>query len=92
MTSILAGLLYLLAILLPIYLLYHFRPLAWPLHILAVLAAAAVGLAPGTALLNSAAGTYLYGCTFTFLAVWGLGGLLAFRWRKPKQAAAATGR
>ena len=37
------------------------RPLAWPWHVLAVLVALAIGLAPGTALLNTVTGTFLYG-------------------------------
>ena len=85
MFSILAGLLYLAALLLPIYLLYRFRPKAWPLHVLAVIAALVLGLAPGTALLNSTAGTFLYGFAFVFLLVWGIGGLVAFR-RREKHA------
>ena len=85
MFSILAGLLYLAAILLPLYLIKRYRPMIWPMHVLAVAAALAIGLAPGTALLDSTAGTYIYGFTFTFLMTWGLGGLLLYR-RRLKRA------
>ena len=85
MFSILAGLLYLAAILLPLYLIKRYRPMIWPMHVLAVAAALAIGLAPGTALLDSTAGTYIYGFTFTFLMTRGLGGLLLYR-RRLKRA------
>ena len=85
MFSILAGLLYLAAILLPLYLIKRYRPMIWPMHVLAVAAALAIGLAPGTALRDSTAGTYIYGFTFTFLVTWGLGGLLLYR-RRLKRA------
>ena len=85
MFSILAGLLYLAAILLPLYLIKRYRPMIWPMHVLAVAAALAIGLAPGTALLDSTAGTYIYGFTFTFLMTWGLAGLILYR-RRLKRA------
>src|ERR1039458_7191348 len=44
--------------------------------------ALAIGLTPGTALLNSVPGTLLYGFAIGFLGIWGIGGLLGFR-RKP---------
>jgi hypothetical protein len=84
--SVLAGLLYLAALLLPLYLIKRYGPLIWPLHVLAVAAALVVGLAPGTALLNSTAGSYIYGFTFTFLMTWGLGGLALYRRRGLKRA------
>jgi hypothetical protein len=84
--SVLAGLLYLAAILIPLYLIKWFGPLIWPLHVLAVAAALVVGLAPATALLNSTAGSYIYGFTFTFLITWGLGGLALYRRRSLKRA------
>jgi len=84
--SVLAGLLYLAALLLPLYLIKRFGPAIWPMHVLAVAAALVVGLAPGTALLNSTAGSYIYGFTFTFLIAWGLGGLVFYRRRGLKRA------
>ena len=87
--SVLAGLLYLAALLLPLYLIKRYGPLIWPLHVLAVAAALVVGLAPATALLRSTAGTYVYGFTFTFLMIWGLGGVvlcIARLFARPKRA------
>jgi hypothetical protein len=86
MTSlILAALAGLAALLLPVYLIKRFGPLIWPLHVLAVAAALVVGLAPATALLNSPAGSHIYGFTFVFLMTWGLGGLVFYR-RRLKRA------
>jgi hypothetical protein len=64
-----------LGVSLPIYLLYHFHPLAWPWHVLAVILALAIGFSPGTSLLNTVPGTFLYGFAIGFLGIWGLGGL-----------------
>ena len=75
---ILAALVFVLGVSLPIYLLYQFHPLAWPWHVLAVLAALAIGFSPGTALLNTVPGTFLYGFAIGFLGIWGLGGLVGF--------------
>ncbi|MBZ5581776.1 MAG: hypothetical protein LAQ30_06135 [Acidobacteriia bacterium] len=89
MFSIAAGLLFLTALLLPVYLIRRFHPLVWPMHVLALIAAAGIGLAPGTALLNSPYGTFIYLFSFIFLVVWGLGGLFAYRLRRGKHAVAA---
>lgn len=75
MFSILAGLIYLLAIVLPLWLLYHFGSGSWFWHVLALAVALAIGLAPGTPLLQTVAGTFVYGFVFFALVVWGLGGL-----------------
>jgi hypothetical protein len=93
MFSILAGLIYLLAIVLPVWLLCHFGPRSWYLHGLSIAAALIIGLMPGTALLESVAGTFIYGFVFFVLMVWGIGGLCVSIYRlathKPgyKQAA-----
>ncbi|HUP04053.1 MAG TPA: hypothetical protein VMU19_08690 [Bryobacteraceae bacterium] len=73
--TLLATLVFFLGISLPIYLLRRFHSVAWPWHLLALFAALAIGFAPGTALLDSVAGTFLYGFAIGFLGVWGLGGL-----------------
>ncbi len=73
--TLLAGLVFLLGVSLPIFLLYHFHRLAWPWHVLAVIVALAIGFAPGTALLNTVPGTFLYGFAIGFLGIWGIGGL-----------------
>ena len=76
--TLLAALVFVLGVSLPIYLLFRFHPLAWPWHVLAVLAALAVGFSPGTALLNTVPGTFLYGFAIGFLGIWGLGGIVGF--------------
>ncbi len=85
MFSILAGLIYLAAIALPIWLLSRYRA-AWYWHVLALIVAGVVGLAPGTPLLETTAGTFLYGFVFVSAAVWGIGGLLPFRSRRQRLA------
>jgi hypothetical protein len=75
MFSILAGLIYVLAIVLPVWLLYRYASASWYWHALALVAALAVGFAPGTALLQTVAGTFVYGFVFCLLAVWGIGGM-----------------
>jgi len=85
MFSILAGLIYLAAIVLPIWLLSRHRA-AWYWHVLALIVAAVVGLAPGTPLLETTPGTFIYGFVFLSMAVWGIGGLLPFRSRRHKLA------
>jgi hypothetical protein len=76
MFGILAGLIYLAAIAIPLWLIHTFRAVPKILHLAAGAAALAIGLAPGTPLLETTAGTFLYGFVFFFLAVWGIGGLL----------------
>jgi hypothetical protein len=82
MFSILAGLLYLSAIVLPVWLLYRFGPRLWIWHVLALALALVIGLLPGTALLQSVAGTFVYGFVFFVLSVWAIGGLymMVHRW------------
>jgi hypothetical protein len=87
--TILAGLIFLLAITLPIYLLRRFHPLAWPLHVLAVVVALAIGFLPGTAFLNTLPGTFAYGFAIGFLFIWGLGGLVGFRHKSASSARAS---
>ena len=67
------------ALALPIYLLYQFRSQAWYWHVLAVIVALVIGLMPGTALLESLGGSMLYGFVFVFLMIWGIGGLIPLR-------------
>ncbi len=90
MESILVVLVFLSAIALPIFLLYRFGPLAWPWHVLAAAAALAIGFAPGTALLNTIPGTFLYGFAIGFLGVWGVGGLIGFRRGHERRAASKS--
>jgi len=76
---ILVGFVFVTAIALPILLLWRFGAAAWPWHALAAIAALAIGFSPGTALLDSVPGTFLYGFAIGFLMVWGVGGLFVHR-------------
>ena len=71
---------------LPIYVLYRFRSQAWYWHVLAVILALAIGLMPGTALLQTLGGSMLYGFVFVVLMLWGIGGLIPYRPRRAKHA------
>jgi Zn-dependent protease with chaperone function len=88
MFSLLAIVLDVFAVVIPIYLLYRFRPQAWYWHVLAVILALVIGLMPGTALLQTEGGSLLYGFSFIILMVWGVGGPIAmlFRRRREKHA------
>ena len=86
MFSIMAGLIYVAAIAIPIWLLYRYRSKAWYWHVLALIAAGVVGLAPATPLLETTAGTFVYGFVFFVAAVWGIGGLIPIRSRRQKLA------
>ena len=74
------------ALALPIYLLYRFRSQAWYWHVLAVIVALVIGLMPGTALLQTLGGSMLYGFVFVVLMLWGIGGLIPFRRLRAKHA------
>jgi thiol:disulfide interchange protein len=71
---------------LPIFLLYRFRSQAWYWHVLAVIVALAIGLMPGTALLQTLGGSMLYGFVFVVLMLWGIGGLIPFERLHKKHA------
>jgi hypothetical protein len=86
MSSLLAILLYVVAMALPIYLLYRFHSQAWYWHALAAIVGLGVGLLPGTALLQTTVGTLLYGVVFIFLMIWGIGGLILYRPHHQKHA------
>ena len=86
MFSVLAIVLDTLAVVVPILLLYRFRSQAWYWHVLAAAVALAIGLMPGTALLQTEGGSLLYGFSFIILLVWGIGGLIPYRPRHAKHA------
>jgi hypothetical protein len=71
---------------LPIFLLYRFRSQSWYWHVLAVIAALVIGLMPGTVLVQTETGSLLYGFWFLLLMIWGIGGLVSYRWRRHKLA------
>ena len=91
MQTALAGLVFLLALLLPIYLLRRFHSQAWPWHVLAVIAALVIGSIPGTALLNSVAGTFVFGFAILSLLVWGVGGLIGLAYHHERRLTPKAG-
>jgi hypothetical protein len=78
MSTMLAVLIYLLAMGLPIYLLYHFHPLTWYWHVLAVTAAIGVGFVPIPPQMQTSSWDLLFGSVFLALMVWGVGGLMLY--------------
>lgn len=85
MFSILAVLLYLLAIALPVFLLYRFRSQSWYWHVLAVLAAIGLGFVPTPLEWKTEAFDLAFGFAFILLLVWGVGGLVVFRPRPHRE-------
>jgi hypothetical protein len=81
-----AVLVYLLAMAIPICLLYRFHSQAWYWHVLAVIAALALGFMPTPAGLKTAGFDLLLGFAFIVLMIWGAGGLILFRPRHEKHA------
>jgi len=86
MFTLLAVLVYFCAFALPVLLLYRFHSGPWHLHLLAILAALGMGSVRIPASWSSPAFDIVFGATFVFLVVWGIGGLLAFRWHRAKHA------
>ena len=74
-----AVLVYLLAVGIPIYLLYRFHSQAWYWHTLSVLAAIALGFIPIPITLQKPEFDLLFGFVFITLMIWGAGGLILFR-------------
>jgi hypothetical protein len=86
MSGMLAVLVYLLAMGLPLYLLYHFHSQAWYWHSLAIAAAICLGLIPIPAPLQGAEFDLIFGFLFIALLIWGVCGLLLFRTHHEKHA------
>ena len=86
MFSLLAIVLDVFAVVIPIFLLYRFRSMAWHWHVLAAAVALAIGLMPGTALLQTLGGSMVYGFVFVVLMLWGIGGLIPFGRLRKKHA------
>ena len=70
---------YLLAIGIPAYLLYRFHSQSWFWHVLAILAAFALGLMPTPPEFKTVTWDLVFGFTFVALMSWGIGGLLFYR-------------
>jgi hypothetical protein len=78
MSSGLVAVFYLFALVLPLYLLYYFHAQGWYWHLLAVAAALALGFVPTPPEWKTMVFDMAFGCTFVFLMVWGIGGLVLF--------------
>jgi thiol:disulfide interchange protein len=79
MFGMLAVLVYLLAMGIPIFLLYRFHSQAWYWHTLSVLAAIALGFTPIPVEFQKPEFDLLFGFVFIVLMIWGAGGLILFR-------------
>ena len=79
MFGMLAVLVYLLAMGIPIHLLYRFHSQAWYWHTLSVLAAVGLGFTPIPIGLQKPEVDLLFGFGFITLMIWGAGGLILYR-------------
>ena len=78
MSSALVVLIYLAALVLPVFLLYHFHGQGWYWHVLAVAVALALGFVPTPETWKTPVFDIVFGFSFIFLVVWGMGGLVMF--------------
>jgi hypothetical protein len=78
MSSNLVLVTYLVALAVPLALLYFFRSRAWYWHALSVAAAITLGVVPTPVEWKIPAFDLIFGFAFIALIVWGLGGLLMF--------------
>jgi hypothetical protein len=76
MFGMLAVLVYLIAMGIPIYLLYRFHTFGWYWHLLAVLCAVGMGFIPIPASLQKPGFDLIFGFVFIALMIWGAGGLI----------------
>ena len=79
MFTMLAVLVYLAAIALPLFVLYHYGSSSWYWHVLAILAALGIGLAPTPPSIQSPASDLLMGFFLVGLMIWGIGGIVIYR-------------
>jgi hypothetical protein len=76
MPTILAVLVYLVAMGVPIFLLQQFHALHWLWHVLSILAALGLGFVPIPQELQRPGYDLVFGAVFVALFVWGAGGLI----------------
>jgi hypothetical protein len=86
MFSVFAILIYMAAMAIPAWLLYHFGSEHWYWHALAVLTGLLLGFVPLPPAFSNAGYDLVLGFVFVFLMVWGIGGLFLFRPHHEKHA------
>ena len=79
MSGIVAVLVYLVAMGLPIFLLYRFGTQSWYWHVLAIVTSVALGFVPVPDGLQKPGFDLLFGSLFIVLMIWGAGGLILYR-------------
>lgn len=84
--TLLVVLVYLLAIGIPLYVLYRFRSQAWYWHVVAIAAALYLGFMPTPPSMKGPIYDLIIGAVFVLLVVWGAGGLILFRPHREKHA------
>lgn len=79
MSSTVVVLVYLLAIGIPVYLLYRFHSQSWFWHALSIAAAFGLGFMPTPSTWKTVGFDLAFGFGFVFLLAWGIGGLVVYR-------------
>ncbi len=80
MSGMLAACFYLVAMGLPLYLLFHYHSRAWYWHALAIVAAISFGFIPIPSQMENPLYGMVFGFVFISLLIWGVCGLLLFHW------------
>jgi len=86
MFSLIAILIYMAAMAIPAWLLYHFGSGHWYWHVCAFLVGLLLGFIPLPAIFSKPGLDLAMGFIFVFLMVWGIGGLFMIRSHREKHA------
>jgi hypothetical protein len=86
MFSVFAVLVYMAAMAIPVWLLYHFGSGHWFWHVFAVMIGLLLGVVPLPAVFSNPTYDLIVGFVFVFLIVWGIGGLFPLRSHHEKHA------
>ena len=86
MFSFVAILIYIAAMAVPAWLLYHFGSESWYWHALAVFGGLVLGFLPIPEVLSKPGYDLIIGFVFVFLMVWGIGGLFMISPHREKHA------
>lgn len=79
MFNVIAIVAYLAALAIAVLLLQYFGSAHWSWHVLAIVAALALGLMPAPDLLRGPGVDLAFGFVFILLTSWGIGGIVVFR-------------